>query len=125
MRSRGKCSAPQPHFQIVRLRRACAHIAGAEQHFTIRQIQQLQHFFSMADQFFQRLHRVFRTNDLHHLDFIELVHTDQSARITAIGTRFGTEARRMGSEFNRQGLFLDDFVAHQLVSGTSAVGINA
>ena len=68
----------------------------------------------MAGHFFQRVHRVFRANDLHHFNFIELVHTDQTTGITTVRTCFRTEARRMRGHFDRQRIFVNDFVANQV-----------
>ena len=115
----------QPHFQIVSFARAEAHVAGAQQHLAVRQVQQLQHFFRVAGQLFQGIHRIFRTNDLHHFNLVELVHADQTAGVTAVRTGFSTEAWRVCGHFQRQRFLFHDPSRTRLVSGTSAVGISA
>ncbi|CCJ83722.1 hypothetical protein BN133_99 [Cronobacter dublinensis 582] len=103
-----------PHFQVVGFTRAKAHVAGAQQHLAIRQAEQLQHSLRMAGHLFQRLHGVFRTHDLYHFHFIELVHTDKTAGVTTIRARFRAEARRMRGHFYRQRVLVDDFIAHEV-----------
>ena len=103
-----------PHFQIVGFACAEAHITRAQSHFTIRQTQQLQHFLSVAGHLFQRRHGIFRTYNLHHLDFVELVHTYQTAGIAAVRSGFRAEARRMRGHFDRQIVFINDFIANQV-----------
>ena len=68
----------------------------------------------MTGHLFQRGHGVFRTHDLHHFNFVELVHADQTAGVATIGTGFRAEARRMGGHFDRQVVFVDDFIAYQV-----------
>ncbi|CQC05035.1 Uncharacterised protein [Salmonella enterica subsp. enterica serovar Typhimurium str. DT104] len=68
----------------------------------------------MAGHLFQRSHRIFRANDLHHLNFVKLMHTNQATGITTIRTCFRTETRRMRRHFNRQLIFVDDFIAYQI-----------
>lgn len=82
--------------------------------FAVRQVQQLQHFFRVAGQLFQGIHRIFRTNDLHHLDLVELVHADQTAGVAAVRTGFRAEAWRVCSHFQRQSFLFHDLVAHQV-----------
>lgn len=113
-----------PYFEVIGFAGAEAHIAGA-QDLTVRQAQQLQHFLGVTGHLFQRGHRVFRADDLHHFNFIELVHTDQTAGVAAIGTGFRAEARRMGGHFDRQIALSMISSRTRLVSGTSAVGIGA
>ena len=42
------------------------------------------------------------------------MHADQTAGVATIGTGFRAEARRMGGHFDRQVVFVDDFIAYQV-----------
>ena len=53
-------------------------------------------------------------HNLNQLNFVKLVHTDQATGITAIRTRFGTEARCMSGHTQRQICFIQNFVADQV-----------
>ena len=44
----------QPHFQVIGFGGAKAHVAGAQAHHAVRQVQLLQHGFGVARHFFQR-----------------------------------------------------------------------
>jgi hypothetical protein len=59
-------------------------------------------------------YEVSRMHDLHHLDFIELMLAYHSARIATVAAGFRTEARRMRSHFDRQGIDGKNFVTHDI-----------
>src|SRR5690606_39803595 len=45
--------------------------------------------------------RIRGLHDLHHLDLVELMLADHAARVLAVGTRLGTEARRVDRKSTR------------------------
>ena len=51
-------------------------------------------------------------HDLHHLDLVELVLADHAARVLAVASGLGAEARRMRGEPDRQRLGRQDLAAH-------------
>ena len=53
-------------------------------------------------------------NDLHHLDFVELMLTDHAACVTPVASRFRAKARGVGCEFERQFGFRQHRVAHKV-----------
>ncbi len=72
-----------------------ADVARAQRDHPVRQFEPLQDYLGMTRELLERPVRVSRRNELHELDFLELVLTNHAARVLAIGTRFRTETRRM------------------------------
>jgi hypothetical protein len=101
----------QPDFEVVGLGGGEAHVAGAQRHAAVRQFQLFEDDLGLAGQFLVRFGRFFRMDDLDQLDLVELVLADHAAHVAAAGTGFGTEARRVADELQRQRLGSEDFVA--------------
>jgi hypothetical protein len=93
----------QPDFEIVGLGGE-THVAGAQRHAAVRQFQRFENDFGVTGQLFVRFGRLVGMDDLHQLDLVELVLADHAAHVAAAGTGFGTEARRMADELERQRL---------------------
>ena len=55
-----------------------------------------------------------RLDDLHQLDFLELVLTDHAACVATRRASLRAKARCMCSEFQRQQFRRDDLLAHQI-----------
>ena len=53
-------------------------------------------------------------HDLHHLDLVELVLADHAARVLAVASRLGAEARRVRGQADGQRLRGQDRVAHRV-----------
>ena len=62
----------------------------------------LQDRLGVAGQLLERLVRVLRMDDLHHLDLVELVLADHAARVLAVAAGLRAEARRVRGEPDRQ-----------------------
>src|SRR5260363_124819 len=70
-------------------KRACeTEIASAKRHFAIRQFELLQNRLGIRNQFLQCGVRRLGRHDVHQLNFVKLMLTDQSARIFAVTARF-------------------------------------
>ena len=66
----------------------------------------------MTHQLLERRVRLIRMRDPDQLDLVELMLTNHPARVLAIRPGFGTKARRMRSELERQVAHRNDLVAH-------------
>src|SRR5690606_10003718 len=94
----------QPYFEVMRLRRAEADVTRAQRDDAIRQAEQLENPLGVTGHLLQRGIRIRGLHDLHHLDLVELMLADHAARVLAVGTRLGTEARRVRDVSARQRL---------------------
>ena len=106
--------ARQPHLDVVRLRRRESHVAGAEQHRAIRQLEPLQHFLRVRRQRLELLVGLLRRRQLHELDLVELMLADQAAHVLAVRAGFAAEARRVGRVADRQLAAVENLAAMQV-----------
>jgi hypothetical protein len=91
-----------------------AHVAGAQQHHAVRQLQRLQHGLGVAGHLLERVVALLGVDDLHHLDLVELVLADHAARVAPGAAGLGAEAGRVGRELDRQLRLGHHFVAHEV-----------
>ena len=101
----------QPDFQVIGLRGAEAHVAGAQQHLAVRQAEFLQHRFGAAGHALVLGIGLLGSGDADQLDLLELVLADHPAHIATTAAGLGAEAHRMRGHAQRQALGLDDLVA--------------
>ena len=101
-----------PHFQVVSLGAAKTHVAGAQQHNPVRQLQLLQHGLGVADHLLQRVVALVGVRDLHHFHLVELVLTDQPACVAPGAARFRAEARRVSRQADGQVGLGHDLASH-------------
>ena len=106
--------ARQPHLDVVRLRRGESHVAGAQLHRAVRQLETLEHFFRVQRQRFELVVRLLRRRQLDELDFVELVLANQSADVLAVRSGFASEARRVGGVADRQLAAVENLAAVQV-----------
>ncbi len=106
--------ARQPDLDVVGLLRGEAHVAGAERHHAIVQIELLQHVLGAFQHALMLGLRLFRRRDRNQLDLGELMLADHAARVLAGRARLGAEARRAGGQTHRQCGFLDDGFTHEI-----------
>ena len=102
----------QPHFEVVGLGGGEADVAGAQRDDAVRQLEAPQDRFGVAGHLFERLVRSVRMDDLHHFDLVELMLADHAARVLAVASGLGAEARRVRGEPDRQRLRRQDLAAH-------------
>src|SRR6185312_10114015 len=81
----------QPDLDVVGLARREAHIAGAQQHHAIRQIEPLEDLFGTSGHALMLLMRLVGMRDRDELNLVELMLPDHAARVLASGARFRTE----------------------------------
>src|SRR6185436_17780244 len=101
----------QPHLDVVGLRRGEAEVAGRERHHAVGQPEHLQHAFGVAGELLERGVALRRRGELHQLDLVELVLTDQAAHVAAVRARLGAEAGRVRGITHRQGRFVEHLLA--------------
>mmetsp|Transcript_29032 Transcript_29032/g.67901 ORF Transcript_29032/g.67901 Transcript_29032/m.67901 type:complete len:254 (-) Transcript_29032:462-1223(-) len=68
----------------------------------------------MAGDLFKRLVRLLRTNNLHHLDLIELMLPDQAPRVAAVRARLGAKAGSVRGELDGKLRLLENGVANRV-----------
>src|SRR5438445_8660100 len=86
----------RPGLEIVGLRLAEAHVAGAEQDDAIRKLQTLEHILGIPDQLLELLTRSLRLDEFHQLDLVELMQPDVAAGVLAGRTRLASKVGRPG-----------------------------
>ena len=84
----------QPDLDVVGLGRGEAHVAGAQRHDAIGQIEPLQHLLGAAEHALVLVRRLLRRRDRDELALGELVLPQHAARVLAGSARLGAEARR-------------------------------
>src|SRR5882672_4624023 len=94
-----------PDFDVISLRAAEAHVAGAKHDNTVMQAEQLQNFFRVAHHLFQFVVTVLRLHDFYQLHLVELMHADHSARANASRASLTAKAWRVSAVTDGQ-LFL-------------------
>src|SRR5579872_3373587 len=65
--------AREPYFQVVRLRRRKAHVARAESHRSIWELEELEYLLGVLHHFFELVVGLLLLDDLDELDLLELV----------------------------------------------------
>src|SRR4029078_8749858 len=83
----------QPHLDVVRLRRGEAHVAGGERDDAIVEIQRLEDRRRRLRQRLELVPRPLRQDELHQLDFFELMLANEAARVLPRGAGLAAEAR--------------------------------
>ena len=78
------------------------------------QPEQLQHAFRIRSQRFKFFVGIFRRDDFHQLDFVELMHANDATRFAPGGTRFAPETWRIGGEFLRKIASAQDLFAMKI-----------
>ena len=106
--------AGQPDFEVIALGRRKTDIASAKRHDAIGKVEFLQNDLGVMRQLLQRLVRFLWMDDLNEFDLVELVLPDHAPSVFAVASRFGPEARRMGSEPYRQLVSGDNLVANEI-----------
>jgi hypothetical protein len=82
----------QPHFQVIGLGGAKAHVAGAQRHHAVRQFQRCSTASAWPTISSQGFIALLGRGDLHHLDLVELVLADHAARVAPGTARLRAEA---------------------------------
>ena len=106
--------ARQPDLDVVGLLRGEAHVAGAERHDAIGQVESFQHGLGAGDHALVLVRRLLGRGDRDQLDLGELVLADHAAGVAAGRARLGAEARRAGGDAHRQLLFVEDELADEI-----------
>src|SRR5262245_10681872 len=101
----------QPHFDVIAFRCGEPHVARRMDHNSVRQLEPLQNLFGIVHQGFQFLIGLFRPREFHQFDFIELMLTENSADVLAVGSGFAAETWSICGKLDRQSLSLNDAVA--------------
>ncbi len=78
------------------------HVAGAERHHAVRQLEPLQHRLRAPDHGLQLVVGLAGRDDLHHLDLVELVLADHPLGVLAVGARLAAIAGRERAVSSRQ-----------------------
>ena len=106
-----------PRFQIILAVFGCAHIAGADFQYLIRQFQILQYFFRNSQQgfvpFFAFGNVIFANNEL--FGFQKLMDANQTARIFAGGSCFAAKTGGESGVEHRQVVFGKNFIGAQRI----------
>ena len=97
--------AGQPDFKVIGLAGCKAHVALAQQHLAIRQLQRLQHRLGAADHAFVFGLRVFRAGDAKKTYDLEVWLPSQNTyrEISSCSNCGDFQARRMEARFKRAG----------------------
>ena len=104
----------QPHFDVIGLAGAKAHVAGAQAHHPVGQAQLLQDGFGVAGHGFQRGIAGVGVNNLHHLHLVKLVLTDQAPCIAPGAAGFRAEAGGVSRQADRQGRLGQQLITHKI-----------
>src|SRR6266496_5124984 len=88
----------RPDFDVVSLGRSKPQITGAKFEDSIMQTKQLQDSLGVRSERFQFVVRFFRRRDLHQLDFVELVHTDDPACLMPCCASLTAKTRSVGNK---------------------------
>ena len=101
----------EPYFDVEGLSSGEANVAGAEANDVVRQAEGFQDVFGVVRHLVQFFIARFRSGEFDHFYLVELVLTDETARVAAGRACFGAEARRHRRQVNRQLGAVDDFAA--------------
>ena len=104
----------QPDLDVVGLLRGKAHVAGAQRHHPVMQIELPQHFLGAGQHPLMLVAARLGRGDRHQLDLGELMLPDHAAGIAAGGARLGAKTRRQRRQPHRQFFFLDDGFADEV-----------
>ena len=88
----------QPDLDVVGLLRGKAHVAGAQRHHAVVQVEPAQHFFGAGEHALVLVLALLRRGDGDELDLGELMLADHAAGVFARRPRLGAKARRTGGE---------------------------
>ncbi len=106
--------ARQPDLDIVGLSGPEPHVARTQHHRAVRQVEAFKHLFRAARHALVFIERGRFVGDRDQLDLVELVLAQHAARVLAGRAGLGAEAGRQRGEAQRQGLGVEDFLAHQI-----------
>jgi hypothetical protein len=112
----------QPDLEVIGLGGAEAHVAGAQRHHAVGQLQRLQHGLGVAHHLFQCGVAVLGVGYLHHLDLVELVLADHAARVAPGAAGLGAEAGAVRRQLDRQLRGVQDALAHAVGQADLAGG---
>ena len=104
--------AGHPDFDVVSLLCCKTHVAGAQRHHAIMQIELPQNFLGAGQHALVLVLAGFRRRDRDQLDLCKLMLPDHAAGVAPRGAGFGAEARRQRRQPHRQLLLVDDGLAH-------------
>ena len=104
----------QPNLEIIGLLRGEADIARAQRRDPIVQAEPLEHLLGAGRHALVFLARLLRRRDRDQFDLPELVLADHAARVLARRPRLGAKGQGPRREAQRQGLFVDDALAHEI-----------
>src|SRR6266566_5267205 len=104
--------ARYPTFKVVHADFSIAHVAGADIHHTVGQLQRLHKFLRVLQQLLVPAHRLLVIGLADHVLFylIELVNAEDATRVLAICACFFTETRAEANKSHGQVFFLENLV---------------
>ncbi len=106
-----------PNLDVVSFGGAEADVAGAELDDAVVEAEQLEDFFGVAGDGFQRVHAGLWRGDVDQFDFIKLVHADQATGAEPGAAGLAAEAGGVGGVVDGELIELEDFVAMQVGDG--------
>ena len=109
--------ARQPHFDIVRLARPEARVAGAQRDHPVGKPEFLQHRLGVPGQRFQRGGRVCRLHEVDELDLFELMLPDHAARVLPVTACLRAKAWRVRDEPAGKRFCIQDRLARDVGQG--------
>src|SRR5665647_1719246 len=101
----------QPDFDVVRLRRARAHVAGTEHHGAEGEAEPPQDILGVGGERVEFLVALLRAGELHQFHLLELVLADDAADVAAVAAGLAAETRRVRAQLDGQLLRLQRLVA--------------
>src|SRR5215217_1849847 len=104
----------QPDLDVVGLGRGEAHVAGAQRHDAIGQIEALEHFLGAAEHALVLVRRLLRRCDRDELALGELVLPQHAPRVLAGSARLGAKARGERGHAEREFVFGRDGLADEV-----------
>ena len=99
----------EPDLDVVGLRRAEAHVSGAEHYDAVGDFKELEHALGAVRHVLKLVVALLRRAELHHLDLVELVLAQHSAHVAAVAAGLAAEAVSVGAEVFRQLGLLERF----------------
>ena len=106
--------ARQPDLDVVRLARGKPHLAAAQQHHPVRQIETLEHLLGASRHAIELFIGLLGEADADQLDLGELMLAHHAAGVLAGGAGLGAKARRERGDADRQPRLVDDLARGQV-----------